>query len=273
MPTETGAGVLDLVNFRDLGGLPTTDGRETARGMVFRSESLATISSRDGEVLCQRHGIRNVIDLRSAREVDGQRPAWTNRAGVEYTNLPFSDGFDEVKDNLSENELAALVPSKYLSYLDRAKANIVAALNSISDAAAQSLPTIFACTYGKDRTGVLTAILLELLCVDRRTIVDDYAATAAAMGTLMARMKDDPLHGPRIGQVPVAVYEARRHYAESFLQGLDERGGADSWAIQAGFEKTSIDQLRNVLISTSPIETQSGVTVAPPSHTKENHVT
>lgn len=244
-------GPTGLINFRDLGGMRSTAERETRRGLVYRSESLASVSGEDAEILCRHYGIGNFIDLRSAGEVEAAPPSWISRQGLGYRNLPFSDGFDEIRADLTDEELHALVPQKYASYLKVASANVVKALESIAAAASEGIPTLVACTYGKDRTGVLAAILLELLGVDRRFIVDDYVATTAAMEILIGRMSSDPLHGPRLATAPRQIYLATQRSIETFLRDLDSAGGAQAWATRAGLTSSSIELLRQHLVVTS----------------------
>lgn len=249
MTSEQALGLLDMVNIRDLGGLPTVDGGETRRHLLYRSESLSSVSKRDGEALVGPLRIRNVIDLRAALEVDYQQATWAKARGVDYQNLPLSDGFDDLPATMTPEALAELLPVKYLSYLDRAPSNIVRALVSVTEAASDGRASLFACTYGKDRTGVLAMVLLDLLRVRRSNIVDDYVASAAAMPELLVRMKDHALHGPRILAVPAEVYQAKHDTAKAFLRGLDERGGAQAWAEAAGFARSSLDQARTCLVA------------------------
>lgn len=245
---ESASRPADLVNFRDLGGMQAGDRRRTRRGLVFRSESVAHVTAADAEVLCGALRIGNVIDLRSALEVAGAAPWWTQRPGVDYLNLPFSDGFDDVSQSLSPEDLRDLVWQKYETYLERSGGNIRRALESVAESAADGVPTIFGCTYGKDRTGVLAALLLDLLGVSRADIVADYLATQPVMGTLMERMKSDPVHGPRIAMVPEEVYQARQHTIETFLANLETKGGAAAWTRSQGMSDEVVGLLRRSLL-------------------------
>lgn len=237
-----------LVNFRDLGGLPAAGGRRVRAGLVYRSESLAGLAAADVELLCADLGVGNVIDLRAVMEVESARPACADRPGMRYVNLPLSDGFAEVPADLSEAELKSLVARKYGGYLTAAGQNIRLALESIAEAATAGIPSVFNCTYGKDRTGVLAAVLLELLEVERAAIVEDYAATAAAMPVLMERMSSDPMHGPRLRSVPRQVYLAERRSLEDFLANLDRDGGAVAWALESGLPAGTLGRLRSSLL-------------------------
>lgn len=238
----------DLLNFRDLGGLKVGGGKRTRRGLVFRSDSLARVTAPDADVLTGALGIGSVIDLRSALEVAGSKLWWVERPGVAYLNTPFSDGFEELGEDLSTAELEAVVWQKYDSYLERSSANILRALGAIAESAENGVPTIFACTYGKDRTGVLAAVLLDLLGVGRAEIAADYLATQPVMGALLDRMKSDPLHGPRIGSTPAEVYQATRHTIDTFLINLEAKGGASAWTRSQGMSDEVVGILRRSLV-------------------------
>lgn len=237
-----------LHNFRDLGGLPVLGGRATRRGLVFRSDSLHYLTAEGARVLVQVLGVRSIVDLRATLEQASTRPGWIAEGGVDYVNLPFSDGFDEIDPALDERGLRELVGRKYERYLAVARANIVEALERVAVAVDEGRPVVFNCTYGKDRTGVLAAIMLELVEVEREAVVADYVASQSAMPPLLARMAADPVHGPRITLSPKEVYRADEQSVRRFLDRLDNAGGAVAWAVDSGLLPSVVDRLRERLV-------------------------
>ena len=246
-----------LLNFRDLGGLPTRTGDITRTGLIFRSASLQCVADDEAAFLTRAIGIQCAIDLRATFELT-EPPTWITDGGISYINLPFSDGFyttraDEKPEDgafkaVKDNPLDDIVRARYEEYLTYAAPNIIAALAHIADNVAAGRPTVFYCTYGKDRTGVLAALLLELLGVDREAIVEDYATSDAQMESLLDRMRDDPVHGFRIGTAPAVIYRAAPDTMRRFLGSLDDRGGAVRWATGHGLEASAVRQLRDHLV-------------------------
>jgi hypothetical protein len=90
-PAQPAALLSGAFNFRDLGGLPTTDGSRTVFGSVFRSDALDDLTPRDFEILGGVLGIKTVVDLRAAVETEGRQPPWKRGLDAELVRLPLSD--------------------------------------------------------------------------------------------------------------------------------------------------------------------------------------
>jgi protein-tyrosine phosphatase len=234
-------------NFRDLGGLPTDDGGSTVFGSVFRSDALEHLTSEDVRVLRDRLGIQMVIDLRAHIETDGRSPGWATGEGIEVVSLPLSDAW-EGWGTLTDETRRTLLARKYLSYIEVAGANLVAALERIA-ANAGHRPTIIHCAVGKDRTGVLAAILLSLIGVQRDAIVADYLQTAGNMHRIMERLAASEIYRERVRTNPPEVYRAEAHTIRLFLAELDSLyGGAAGWARASGLTEGAFVRLRKALV-------------------------
>ena len=213
-------------NFRDLGGYPTLDGRRTRWRRLFRSDTLSELTTGDLADLAEL-GVATVIDLRTPAEVnrDGRIAA-----EVHYENhsLLAQESGESVgapeHDDMGE---------RYLWYLEHNPSAVVAALGLLSSA--DRYPAVFHCTAGKDRTGVLAALVLSLLGVERAVVVADYLLTAERLPLIMARLARHPIYGPRISEVPASRFGVTAASIEGFLDGLDTRyGGAAGWAASVG---------------------------------------
>jgi protein-tyrosine phosphatase len=160
-------------NFRDLGGYPTGDGRQTRWELVFRSGLLHQLSEAD-LVSFGRLGIRAVFDLRSI----GERQA--GPSPVKSVHLPLAEdmatyelmGIFTVSD---AHQAEHAVLELYMATLHRRAAILGDLFRRLSEPA--NLPAVFHCTAGKDRTGLAAALLLSALGADRETVVEDYALT------------------------------------------------------------------------------------------------
>jgi protein-tyrosine phosphatase len=137
--------------------------------------------------------------------------------------------------------------TRYIAYLDTGGDAFVRALRYMADV--EHLPMVFHCFFGKDRSGVLAALVLDCLGVDRHAIVADYALSAAGMPSLLASLARDPVYRDTIDRTPPARLAASAATMELFLRWLDERyGGAAAWARQAGMEPGELDTLRRLLL-------------------------
>jgi protein-tyrosine phosphatase len=245
---ETRERLLPLVgacNFRDLGGYPTRDGRFTRWGTLFRSDTLHELTADDLEVLRQI-GLNSVIDLRTAAELErtGRGPLAEESIGYLHASVLREEGGESsatpapAGDDLAE---------RYFWYLDVGRDAFVQALSLVADPAHQ--PLVFHCAAGKDRTGVLAALILDILGVERSAIAADYALTATRMELIVNRLRRDPVWGPHVADIPAPHILVEAATMERFLALLDQRcGGARGWALEAGVPAESLDEMSAHLI-------------------------
>jgi protein tyrosine/serine phosphatase len=166
------------LNVRDLGGLPTRDGGETRFGAIVRADSVRQLSSEGWRALAD-HGVRSVIDLRSDLELLDEPPADVR---VRVAHVPFMPAnaaeWQEIEAKLdaasaAAPDVASAKRDRYLILLERFRANVAAAVRAVADAPDGGV--VIHCAGGKDRTGLVSAFLLDLAGVDAETIAADYA--------------------------------------------------------------------------------------------------
>lgn len=153
-------------NARDVGGYPTASGEVTAPLRLLRSGRLHDLTDADRAYLASI-GLRTVVDLRIDSEIE-REPDALGELGVEWFNTPPRLGEDA--EGLEE---------LYLAWLDHSADRFTAGFRAI--ARPDGLPALVHCAAGKDRTGILVALVLELLGVDDRTIVEDYMISNSAL--------------------------------------------------------------------------------------------
>ena len=159
-----------LANARDLGGLPRAAGGVTPTGIFFRSASVDDMTERGWEQL-QGLGVRTVVDLRhdAERARDTKpRPAWLTTRHVDHDGLENKPFWEDYWDDGRAG--TALYYEAHLAVMPERTA---AALDAL--AAAPSGGVLFHCAAGRDRTGLIAALLLELADVDEEAVVADYA--------------------------------------------------------------------------------------------------
>jgi protein-tyrosine phosphatase len=238
------------VNFRDLGGYPTADGRRVRWGRVFRADALV-FTDEDLAVFGDL-GIRTVYDLRSSFERDTTPNRFDQSAPPRVELLPLVsedpsanplDGFDS--DN-GENFLEHL----YVNILERSAINFGRILSGLSQE--QDLPAVFHCAAGKDRTGMVSSVLLSILGVDLEVILADYELTSQYRTTehvqaSVQRMGEVQNLAP---EVVAGILRAPRWAMESALTKVGERyGGFDRYLTgPAGADPAVPDRLRKNLL-------------------------
>lgn len=230
-------------NTRDLGGFPFVDeqGRSgtTARGVFLRSGSLTRLTLRDRDEL-EAYGLVRVVDVRSNFELRFLPDPYARRPhpGVSYAHIP-------LMDQLNSNGFAGLLPeSMFASYRDLLDGD---APNVGRVMAALDVPegcVLFHCRVGKDRTGVICMLLLELAGVPRANIVADYAVTQNYMGGFL-RLQRAAVSVALRRRVPRCLFEADPREMERTIDHLHGRyGGARRYLVeQAGCDPVLLDRL------------------------------
>lgn len=168
-----------LHNFRDLGGYPAVDGRRVRLGRLYRSDSLGKLRGADWDRF-QELGIGTVIDLRYPWEVDrwGRVPD-----GPEYHNLSIEHRPYDQAALGPEVDAEDYLAERFAEVTEDGVAEIRRTLEVI---AAADEPLVFHCASGKDRTGIIAALVLSLLGVEEDTVVEDFALTGLATDRLVA---------------------------------------------------------------------------------------
>lgn len=161
------------VNFRDLGGYTTADGRRLRTGQVFRSDQLADLSDADLGLLSGL-GLRHICDLRA----DSEREQKPNRAvpGTTVHAIGFmplgGDALMAGAAALTVEKIEQVVGKIYLDFVTERTAHFARLFELMLEPGA--LPLLIHCTSGRDRTGVASALLLTALGVPRETVAADY---------------------------------------------------------------------------------------------------
>ena len=227
-----------LINARDLGGYPTTDGGAIRAATLVRSDSLSSLTAAGTDALLA-HGVRTVVDLRMPVEVD-DRPnpfATPGDHGIDYHNVSFIDPVAEPPTDV------VTLAEDYRRMLDRFGPQVAEVIRTIAQA--DDGGVLVHCAAGKDRTGLIVALLLGALGVAPEVIAEDYALTAANL----ERDEADWLeNGPGIREEREATlgrWRARPEVMLEVLLDLDERyGGAEGYLREIGVEPDDVARLR-----------------------------
>jgi protein-tyrosine phosphatase len=235
-----------VFNFRDLGGYVADGGRRVRWRTLFRADGLHRLTDAETERVRQL-GIATVIDLRTPEEL-AERGRFPAADEVAYHHLPV---FDVVPDWGAFPGVAApdFLSERYLEMLDSGGEAIGQVLHLLADPS--SVPAVFHCAAGKDRTGIVASIVLGLLGVDRDTITADYALSHAAMERMEVWIASiNPDYAAAAAQRPAAIMQARPETMQRFLAEVDARfGGVRALAARLGAGPDVVERLRANLLT------------------------
>ena len=230
-------------NFRDLGGYPTREGMRVRWRRLFRSDALHGLTPEGVDRIVNEFGIGVIVDLRSTGEVgvDGRGPLRERTPA--YHHLPLFDGPLTV-DPESVNKLT--LADRYFLIAERAKVPIARVVAALAEC---STPAVYHCSAGKDRTGLISAIVLGLLGVPDEFIVADYAATQDNLDAIIDRLKQSPGYRDAIDNLPPDTLHAKPATMFSLLDRLRERYGSfRGYANDIGLSDALIHRLESGLL-------------------------
>lgn len=223
-----------LLNLRELGGHPTRDGGTTRLRSLLRADDLVQLTDAGTQALAD-YGVRTVVDLRWPGEVSMRpHPLARNSHGVRYHQVSLLASDETQWASLSGECPKEMWKCKVLEHT-RPQLREVLEIIATADAA----PLVFHCVAGKDRTGLIAALLLALVDVEPDAIAADYAASSALLADAYL------LRYPNLERAE--VFEALRCPQEgvhNMLTYLAQYGGAAGYLGAIGLEQLTIAQLR-----------------------------
>lgn len=230
------------VNFRDLGGYQAADGRRIRWRTLFRADGLSRLSPADRRVIRQL-GVATVIDLRTTAELEGGRfPVEEIPVGFHHVPL-----LDDVPSLEKFEMTPGMLASQYQQIARDAAHQIARVLTIVAERHAH--PVIVHCTAGKDRTGVLVAVLLGVLGVDDEAIVHDYALSAQAMVALRKKLVERYPEGKEAIEGATEVFSAAPTNISRLLEDLRaDYGSIEAYAAAAGAGPAVVTALRDTLL-------------------------
>lgn len=242
MDPETNRLVLPhLYNARDMGGMLTVSGKKTAYKRFIRSDSPASLDEHGVNELIA-YPVRTVIDLRSVQEVERTGNPFIGRPEILFRNIPLIAADPEDRDDptmsyLVKNRLGHL----YTMMLEHSKDALTEVFQTIISAPEGAV--VFHCMHGKDRTGLIAAILFLLAGVSKDDIVTNYAASFDHIR---------PLVDPLFRSTPENTHHMYRSDAENMrflLDHIDRHydGSAEVYLRILGFSDAEIGKIRDRL--------------------------
>jgi protein-tyrosine phosphatase len=234
-------------NARDVGGYPAGNGRRIRWQALVRADNLHRLTP-NGQAALRDYGVRTIIDLRLASELERHPNPFAAQHGPgdvpRYMNLPLLD----LETDAAIDE-ADSTQDEYAIILDRGKGRVAAVIKAVA-AGLEEGGVLVHCHGGKDRTGIVVALLLSLAGVPREIIAEDYALSEARLEALNAawleeqsRAQGRPLERPR-------WMLARPETMQGVLDYLDRKyGGVDYYLEAGGVTQADMAQIHKHLIA------------------------
>ena len=228
-------------NFRDVGGLPTADGRRVRQGVLYRSGHLAHATDEDAVFLASL-GLHTIFDFRNEADRRLEGPD-VDLPGVRNVNLPLSDPADgaefwkmvrdgeleQLRALLGEGRAAARMIASYRAIVTERTAEHARVLAALAE---DSVPALMHCAAGKDRAGLSIAVTLLALGVERDAIFADYLESNAKHRRYKVKRSagTDSAYSPEVMELLSPLFDARAEYLTAALETAEETwGGVDAY--------------------------------------------
>ena len=231
-------------NFRDVGGLPTVDGRRVAYGRLYRSGHLAHATESDAAFLASL-GLHTIFDFRNAADqrLEGQD---IELPGVRNVNLPLTDpahgaefwtmvrdgDVSRLRSVLADGKAANRMIGSYRTIIRERTAEHRQVLYALAE---DSVPALMHCAAGKDRAGLSIAVTLLALGVEREAIVTDYLESNAAHRRYKVHRSGSSAsaYTPEVMELLSPLFDARAEYLATAFDTIEEIwGGVDAYLEQ-----------------------------------------
>ncbi|ECI7719565.1 tyrosine-protein phosphatase, partial [Salmonella enterica subsp. enterica] len=199
----------------------TSSGATTRWRSLLRADALHKLTESDINALLVL-GVRTVIDLRSAEELSKQPSIFGSRSEVCYHHIPLFDGLAPPHVMLAEKGQMDL-SERYARAIESCRPAFVKVATTIAEA--DDGIVLFNCTAGKDRTGMVAAMLLAIGGVSPDDIAADYALTGKLAVPLLQRLRESALRLGLEEQMVTRLLSAERSAMETLLRHVEARHG------------------------------------------------
>ncbi|GGT32058.1 tyrosine-protein phosphatase [Streptomyces chromofuscus] len=248
-------------NFRDVGGLPTVDGRRVRHGVLFRSGHLAHATAEDAAFLASLE-LHTIFDFRNAADQRLEGPD-VELPGVRNVNLPLTDPADgaefwqmvrdgdveQLRGILADGRAADRMITSYRAIIKERTAEHSRVLHALAE---DSVPALMHCAAGKDRAGLSIAVTLLAVGVEHEAILADYLESNAKHRRYKVHRSGSAAsaYSPEVMELLNPLFDARAEYLLAAMETIEETwGGVDAYLGQGlGLAPETRERLRERLL-------------------------
>ncbi|MGW7047367.1 tyrosine-protein phosphatase [Streptomyces avermitilis] len=236
-------------NFRDVGGLPTVDGRRVRHGLLYRSGHLAHATDEDAAFLASLD-LHTIFDFRNAADIGLEGPD-VELPGVRNLNFPLTDpahgaefwtmvregDLDQLRVLLADGKAANRMITSYRKIIKERTAEHGRVLHELAE---ESVPALMHCAAGKDRAGLSIAVALLAVGVERDAIVADYLESNAPHRRYKVRRSSSAAqaYSPEVMELLSPLFEARAEYLGAAFETIEETWGDTDTYLEQGLKIT-----------------------------------
>ncbi|MFI9029888.1 tyrosine-protein phosphatase [Streptomyces sp. NPDC053560] len=241
--------LVEVRNFRDVGGLPTVDGRRVRQGRLFRSGHLAHATEADATFLGSL-GLHTIFDFRNAADIELEGPDVT-LPGVRHVNIPLTDPadgaefwamvrdgeLDQLRTVLGDGQAAGRMARTYRHIITTRTADHSRVLHSLAE---ESVPALMHCAAGKDRAGLSIAVTLLAVGVEREAIEADYLISNDPRRRYKVRRSDRSAAGmsEEVLALLAPLFDARAEYLHAAFDTIESTWGSTEAYLTEGLKLT-----------------------------------
>lgn len=259
-------------NIRDLGGMPIAGGRKVKSKRLIRSDALSNLTPEGEATLLKEYDLANILDLRTESELGEQPPrkiegaTWMHLPLIKGDSAKRSNAQFEVNEAEEQNLSLATIFKISITQMnyDVPKAIIGMYDNLLNSAfstdqtkkffdlllATEIGSTLWHCTAGKDRTGFLTVLVLELLGVSRDLIKEDFLLSEKNLRPQTDKIIEEiekEESDPRLLEQVRILNGVLPEYMDAVFDGIDAYGGIESYMKRIiGLSGEDIEKFRDM---------------------------
>ncbi len=233
----------DCQNTRHLGGFVTSDQRVTNALALVRSDNLTRLTL-EGQNAVMSDGVTTVIDLRFAQELEKAANPFAARADMNYLHLPLMTTAQT--EAMTAVRAATTTKEAYRATLEGFGDNIAAIVNAIAESPKGRV--VLHCSAGKDRTGLMTALILSAVGVSKQDITKDYALTDEFL-QVSYEEELSQITDPKERQKTAEDLQTKPEYMLETLSFIEQQYGSTGAYLQScGVPPETLEKLKNRLL-------------------------